>query len=203
MFLNRELLMSLLASAMLTSPLLPTSHPVNRAGVLDPVSVGHALNLALSHAPAGYSRPAVAPVSGALIKTSASTAPSSSQLRQLVRVALGNPDETAVAERITVPLGLAQPGVRYTVKQLIYNSDDVKHFLAADSGGGAKVLFMRVENGVATLWVSDMNGKLLAAGVMQNRVVTVVDISSAQTAFEEELLGWGRQPLPAEIASNS
>lgn len=203
MYRHRELLTSLLASAMLTTSMLPSQGIGSLASVVDPSAAGRVMTAAFSRMPdGGWSMPdidmisaqSVAPVIAVNLTVAAEPIITKERIRLLYDRALLNPKTSNVTAVIAVPTGFSND--RIQVKQLGEKTETLEHRFAAPITPNGKFLVGVIKDGVITAYVCDMEGKLLAAGVLVDQVFTSMTLEAAKAGFEASLRYWNTSILP-------
>lgn len=200
MYYHRELLTSLLASAMLTTTLLPAPGPVTRASVIDPASAGRILNAAFSRMPdSGWAMPGADALAAAqnatpviavsLTKPGSEPLDTAKMLKARHDRALQNPKPSTISPGIAVPLGMTQSETLIT-KQISARDITGKHIFAAPATPIGKILVIVIKDAAVYMYACDMNGKLLAAGILENNSFTTMAVEKAAAGFEVELRFW-------------
>lgn len=214
MYRHRELLTSLLASAMLTASLVPTAGTGSQASVIDPAAAGRLLGAAFSRMPdGGWSMPgmdalpavnAVNPVIAVSLSDQNGDGPIITREALKVRydIALTNPTPATIGSNISVPLGLTQAGALET-KQIGEKTATGHHLFAAPTTPIGKILIFLIKDGVVYLYACDMDGKLLAAGTYINKVFTPMTIEAATPGFNAELRHWNNAVVTPKLPTNA
>ncbi len=209
MYRYRELLMSLLASAMLTATLTPATGETSHAGIINPAGANRLLEAALSAATgagmppsAGYT--AAAPETPPAMLVPVNQAPAApvitpERMRVVNAYALRNVHTQDMDANVTEPLGLPR-GVTHTTRQVITRRNDgsLTRVFAADANGSNTVIIVRVEATTGWAFRSDLNGTLIAAVRFANNAITSRDIRDAdvRAAYDAELRHWATVVLP-------
>lgn len=200
MYRHRELLTTLLTSAMLTTSLFPASGPVTRASVIDPASAGRILSAAFSRMPdSGWTMPGADALAAAqnatpviavsLTKPDSGPLDTATMLKARHDRALQNPKTSIISPGIAVPLGMTQSETLVT-KQISVHDTAGKHIIAAPVTPNGKILVIVIKGAAVYMYACDMNGKLLAAGILENNSFTTMAVENAAAGFEAELRIW-------------
>ncbi|MDX6769238.1 MAG: hypothetical protein SF051_06870 [Elusimicrobiota bacterium] len=198
MYRHRELLLSCLASAMLTAGLIPAPGELALAGVLDPAAINRAMGLLSPSAPEGFTAaaaqtPVAAPVQVAAGPRTAVMTPA--LLRSLLDAAATNPDITPVSAVVAAPLGLTPAGTPYQTRQAFYETTDgYLHCVAVNLGNTGNVMWSSYDRalGNGRIWVSDRAMNLLAAGIVESRVFRLTTVAEARPSFDAALSAWAQ-----------
>lgn len=118
-------------------------------------------------------------------------------IESISRIALSNPRTNEFAANYVGPLGLtptSEPSAPpFLTKQAEFRlPDGTAHFFGIEGAEARKALLVRLvpSAGEPTIYmfVIDLTGALLSAGIVENRKLTVLDVQSSQVkaAFERE-----------------
>lgn len=207
---HRELLTSFLASAMLTTSLLPVPASfTSLASVVDPAAARRALSLVMPHAPAGYTAAAADTTPGVVVapsraSLSAPTAPiRPEKLKALIDKTLATPNAGPVSQKMTEGLGLPNP---FMAKNAGFSIETTRYALAVGVTPSDRLIFVTRTPELMRLYATDRDARLISAGTMINGVFTPVPVDQARASFEEILRRWdavGIDAPPATVASSS
>lgn len=204
MYRHRELLTSILASAMLTSTLFPAAEGGWHASAVDPAAVQRAMQAAFS----GASNEGWQPVSQTFVaspapviltaatKASAATPQpllSPEKLKAIIDLGMTGQKVYTVAQPMSLGLGLAHP---FAAKNVGFDAENVRHGVAIGLPDGTRVIFFRKTAEGLQVFASDRLARLLSAGTFVNNVFTPVALDVARPVFEAELRLWEAEPLP-------
>jgi hypothetical protein len=215
MYRYRELLMSFLASAMVTTGLMPVPAGISRtASVLDPAAASRALGLVMAVAPQGVSPVAVGIAAGApaptlVTFTSGGASIDPARFQALVRVAMQANRITPMTPRLCAPLNLTTPDAPFPSRQYSITGQQtgILHIVAVHDPSADSILFMRRDGTSALAWATDAVGRPLSAVRVANGVLTVVPVDQAMPSFLEEMALWAdpTTPLaqPTQVAAAS
>lgn len=205
---HRELLTSFLASAMLTTSLLPVPGTFSSlASVVDPAAARRALSLVMPHAPAGYTL-AVADAR-AVVAPSRASVPASpirpEKLKAIIDKTLATPNMNTVSQRMTDGLGLPNP---FMAKNATFDLESTRYAIAVGVTPADRIIFLTRTPEMVRLYATDHSARLISAGTMINGVFTPVPVDQARASFEAMLRQWdavgiGEQPPTVASASNS
>ena len=202
MYRHRELLTSLLASAMLTTSFLPAQGADSLAGVVDPAAAGRFMSAVFSHMPdGGWAMPDVeimtapAPSSVIAVNLSASDATqppiTPEKFKALFNRALLSQKNAVIGADVAVPLGLSAGG-DITTKQIRSDNGADRHYFSVPIPLNGKIFIGLRKGGTLHLSACDMDGKLLAAGTLIDEVFAAVPLDVARAGFEAELRFFNR-----------
>ncbi len=105
-------------------------------------------------------------------------------------------DPARIGANVAVPLGLSASGHAMT-KQIGDKTAEGTHVFAVPiPARGRYLIFLIKDNGTVHVYACDINGKLLAAGIVINDNFAPVSISKAMPGFEAELRYWNTTSLP-------
>lgn len=188
----REPLTSFLASAILTTSLLPVPGAVSSlASVVDPAAARRALSLAMAHAPAGFTPAAADSVPGAVVAPTPVSVPTQpirpEKLKAIIDATLAGDKIYPVSEQMAVGLGMTFP---FMSKNARIDVGATRHSLAVGVMPADRLIFLRRTPEMMRLYATDRSAKLLAAGIIVNGVFTAVPLDQARASFEEELRQW-------------
>lgn len=214
MYRYRELLMSLLASAMFTASFAPAAGEVAYAGIVNASSARNALESALATA-AGAGMPAphdyapadvTAPRATLVVAGSQASAPISQERFRLVATVAGHsPIIAPMNQRVSDGLGLTS-GTTLNTRQLVNRVQELSltRAFAVDAAGSSNVLIFRMVARSGWFYACDLNGTLRSSIRVENATVIVQDVNdpSVRAAYEEELRFWAVTTLP-EIPSEA
>ena len=215
MYRHRELLMSLLASAMLTTSFIPASEGVARASIIDPASANHLLSAAFSRLPgdswavpgedAFASAMRVVPVTAVSFSNPADDKPiiTRERIQFIHDRAQLNPKPGNISPSIAIPLGLSQQD-SISAKMLSEKTTSGQHVFAAPTNHIGKVAIVLISDSVTIFYVCDMNGTLLSAGSVAGNKFTPMTLEAAAAGFVAEMRYWStaeiQPPTPANNA---
>lgn len=201
---HRELLTSFLASAMLTTSLLPIPGTFSSlASVVDPAAARRALALVLPHAPAAHAiaaadipGPVVAPSRAAL---SAPTPPiRPEKLKALIDGTLAGTNVHQVSDKMALGLGMPSP---FMSKNARLEIGTTRYSLAVGVTPSDRLIFLTRTPEMMRLYATDHDARLISAGTLVNGVFTAVPIDQARVSFEEALRQWDAAPIEAPPAA--
>ena len=100
-----------------------------------------------------------------------------------------------IGPRTGVPLGFVTPGVRQMTKQLTFRTKEpnLGHILAVPVGDSRKLLVFNLEGRDANVFVIDMEGNLLAAGIIRAGKFSLVTLDQARESFHAEMRVWAER----------
>ncbi len=207
MYRYRELLMSLFASAMLTSGALQTSQAVDLASVIDPAASRKAIEAVFMSGPienwqtfkadGATSEPSIM-----LVSAPGRKAPiTPEKLQALIRLLNANEDIQPLAEKLTVALGLTHP---FTRKNALYEDGAGRHGISVGVSDSTRLVFyLKDDNGIR-IYAATLSGELVSAASFINGVATPLTLTAARAGFETELRVWNAAQIPdTSSASNS
>lgn len=208
MYRYRELLMSLLASAMLTTALSPSTGVTSHAGVVNPTRASRLLESALAIALTGNMSPtgsyapvapATPPTTVAIVARQPTPPITPERMRVVSAAARTNRQITPMSLRVTDSLGFT-PGVAVQTQQAIFRPVDgsMNQVFAVDANGSDNVLVFRLESASGWFFRCDMRAALISAVRYENNALTVRDVRDplVRAAFEAELHLWAEVELP-------
>lgn len=203
MYRHRELFTSFLASAMLTSSLLPVPGSISSlASVVDPAAARRALSLVMPHAPAGYTMAAADNAQGAVVAPSRVSVPASpirpEKLKSIIDATLATPDVHQVSQKMAEGLGLPTP---FMSKNARIETGTTRYSLAVGVTPGDRLIFLTRTPEMMRLYAADRSARLISAGTMVNGVFTPIPVDQARGSFEEALRQWDASPIEAPPAT--
>lgn len=206
MYRYREPLTSFLASAMLTTALLPVPGAFSSlASVVDPAAARRALSMVLAQAPAGYTPVSADTAQAVLVAPIAAPAPAPSirpeKLEAIIEFALAGDRILPVSQTMVDGLRLPSP---FMSKNLGIKAGTTRHGLAVGVNPADRLIFLRRTPEMTYLYATDRSARLLAAGTLMNNVFTPLTLDQARAPFEEELRKWDSEPInnaPATVAA--
>lgn len=205
MYRYRELLTSFLASAMLTTALVPVPGAFSSlASVVDPAAARRALAMVMAQAPAGYTPASAETAQAVLVAPTAVSVPTPpirpEKLEAIINFALANETRQAVPA-MTSGLGLPSP---FLYRSAIFEVGTTRHLLAVGVSPADRLIFLRRTPEGMHLYATDRSARLLAAGTFVNNVFTPLTLDQARPSFEADLRKWDAEPFhnpPATTAS--
>jgi hypothetical protein len=206
MYRHRELLTSFLASAMLTTALLPVPGAIwSLASVVDPAAARRAISLVMAQAPSGVIPVSADTAQAVLVAPAAPPAPAPAirpeKLQAIIDFALGG-DRIHPVSQVMLD-GLRQPSP-FMSKNLRIDAGTTRHSLAVGVTPNDRLIFLRRTPEGMRLYATDRSARLLAAGTLVNNVFTPMTLDEARASFEEELRKWDAEPIntpPTTVAS--
>lgn len=205
MYRYREPLTSFLASAMLTTALLPVPGAFSSlASVVDPAAARRALSMVMAQAPAGYTPVSAETAQAVLVAPTAASVATPAirpeKLEAIINFAMTN--ETRQANPLmTNGLGLPSP---FMYRSADFYDGTTRHLLAVGVTPADRLIFLRRTPEGMHLYATDRSARLLAAGTLVNNVFTPLTLDQARPSFEADLRKWDAEPFrdpPATVAA--
>lgn len=208
MYRYRELLLSTLASAMLTSTLYPAPGEYAHASIVNANAARQVLESALAMSygagmppAADYAPMTVEAPAAIMVVAGQPAAPliTPERMSALADYAHRRPQTMPLDVAVTDALRMTQ-GTPTTFRQINFSNaarTAVRAF-AVNTAGGPTVLIYRVVNDQAWFYACDMRGELLASSRIENGTVIVQDIQSpaVRAAYENEISHWSNAVIP-------
>ncbi len=221
---NRRLttiLTSAYLSAMLATSVAPIRSDATLAATIDPMAAQKALQnvmsgldasgwLAASTAgapPAAQATPTLVPVNNPTPK--ADPVMTEELMARMLKLAREYPGTSTVSRHICSIFNLCDGTADMTVKLLLGDLTDAKHYLAISAGPNSKdVLIMVKRDTVVDCYLTDKTGTLRAAAILDKEEIHLITNEKAADKFNAELKQYAKEasalpPTGTAVAGNS